>query len=160
MRHRSKLFIAIIVVATAVSAFLGTRAIVGASSSLRGSTAGGTTPGEIEATGSETTELLAELEPKAEDEAIARDPLSPYTGAPAPSASASARPARKSAPVYEVTAVILDENPTAVVVANGQRTIVHIGDDLGGARVTAIDSNGVTVEGADGARTYAYGKNR
>ena len=57
---------------------------------------------------------------------------------------------------YVVTAVFLDEDPTAVVVADGKRTIVHVGDELGGARVTSIGPEGVTIKGADGVHTYTY----
>ena len=160
MKHRSKLFIAILVVATAVSAFLGGRAIVGATSSLRSSSsASDTTPGEIEATGSEAAGLMTELGgPKGDKagEAVMRDPLSPYTAPAPPRTTSQPKPERPALPSYVVTAVFLDEDPTAVVVADGKRTIVHVGDELGGARVTSIGPEGVTIKGADGVHTYTY----
>lgn len=160
MKDKSKIFIVLIVAAVAVSAFIGGKAIVGSAASLRNSESEPGGPGEIESTASEATELLADMggaegEQKPPD--IKRDPLATYTG-PAPSnGTAAPRPARPSVPSYTVTAVFLDDNPTAVLVsADGSRTIVHVGDEVGGGRVTAVAANGVTVEGADGTHTYPY----
>jgi hypothetical protein len=161
MKDKSKVFIVIIVAAVVVSAYIGGKAIVGSAASLRSTESEPGAPGEIEATASEATELLADMggaegEQKPPD--IKRDPLAAYTG-PAPSGSTAAapRPARPSVPAYTVSAVFLDDNPTAILVSpDGGRTIVHVGDGVGGGRVTAIAANGVTVEGADGAHTYPY----
>jgi len=161
MKDKSKVFIVIIVAAVAVSAFIGGKAIVGSAASLRRSEnepAGA--PGEIETTASEASELLADMGGAEGEQAppdIKRDPLAAYTG-PAPSSGQAApRPARPSVPAYTVTAVFLDDNPTAILVsADGGRTIVHVGDEVGGGRVTAIAANGVTIEGADGVHTYPY----
>jgi hypothetical protein len=162
MKDKSKIFIAIIVAAVVVSAYIGGKAIVGSAASLhRSESEPAGAPGEIEATASEASELLADMggaegEQKPPD--INRDPLAAYTG-PAPSngQAAAPRPARPSIPAYTVTAVFLDDNPTAILVsADGGRTIVHVGDEVGGGRVTGIAANGVTIEGADGAHTYPY----
>jgi len=165
MKDKSKVFIVIIIVAVAVSAYIGGKAIVGAAASLRSSDNDPGTPGEIEATGSEATVLLADMggpegNRKAPD--IKRDPLAPYTRASAAEGKAAAKPpARPSVPAYTVTAVFLDDNPTAILSAGGGRTIVHVGDDVSGGRVTAIGADGVTVEGADGGtHTYPYSETR
>jgi hypothetical protein len=162
MKDKSKVFIVVIVVAVAISGYIGGKAIVGAAASLRNSDSEAAAPGEIETTGSQATELLADMggpDGKQTAPDITRDPLAPYT-APPPASDRAARPAaRPAAPTYTVTAVFLDEDPTAILQAEGGRTIVHVGDDVVGGRVTVIDQNGVTIEGANGTRTYPYSQN-
>lgn len=164
MKDKSKVFIVIIIAAVAISAYVGGKAIVGAAASLRNSGSEPEAPGEIESTGNEATELLADMSGPEGDRKvpdIQRDPLVPYTAAPAATGQAAARSAaRPSAPAYTVTAVFLDENPTAILSADGGRTIVHVGDEVNGGRVTAIGADGVTIEGADGTHTYPYSQTR
>jgi hypothetical protein len=162
MRDKSKIFIIAIVAAVAVSAYIGGRAIVGAAASLRGADAGTTAaaPGEIEATGNEAAGLLADMESPAKAPDIKRDPLAAPTAAPADGQATARAAAKPSAPAYRVTALFLDDNPTAILSAGGERTIVHVGDEIAGGRVTAISSTGVTVEGAGGATTYSYSENQ
>lgn len=164
MKDKSKVFIVIIIVAVAVSAYIGGKAIVGAAASLRSSDGEPAAPGEIEVTGSEATVLLADMGGPEGDQKppdIVRDPLAPYTAPPPASEPGTPRqPARPSVPAYKVTMVVLDEDPAAVLVADGIRTTVHIGDEVKGGRVTAINANGVTVEGANGTHTYPYSQTR
>ncbi|MBM3307357.1 MAG: hypothetical protein FJY74_03440 [Candidatus Eisenbacteria bacterium] len=164
MKDRTRLFIAVIVAAIAVSAYVGGKAIVGASASLRGPDGErAVAPGEIESTGNQAAELLAGIggaEGGRTAVDIKRDPLSPYTGPPPKAAAGTPAPSRAEAkqalPAYTVTALFLDDNPTAILSAGGNRTIVHVGDTVDGVRVTAINDSGVTVEGAGGTRTYPY----
>jgi hypothetical protein len=165
MKDKSKIFIVIIVVAVAVSGYIGGKAIVGAAASLRSTGSEPGAPGELEAAGSEATELLADMNGPGNDQKapdITRDPFAPYTGAPPADGQPAARPAppRPSVPAYTVTAVFLDDDPTAILTAGGDRTIVHVGDEVSGGRVTAISANGVTVEGASGTQTYPYSQTR
>jgi hypothetical protein len=55
-------------------------------------------------------------------------------------------------PSYEVKAVFLDRDPTAVLLTGGRTVIVRVGDVVNGERVVAIDASGVTIEGDEGAR--------
>lgn len=164
MKDKSKVFIVIIIVAVAISGYIGGKAIVGAAASLRNSDSEPGVPGEIETTGNEATELLVDMGGPEGDQKppdIKRDPLAPYTGAaPANGQTAARRAPRPTAPAYKVTAVFLDENPTAILSADGGTTIVQVGAEVIGGRVTAIGADGVTVEGADGTHTYPYSQTR
>ena len=153
MKKSDRTILALVIVLTAISSVVALRSLSGSVSRMR--SAGGLTsdsPGSIESRGEEVTGLVTTLanasELESEPEEV-RDPMVPYR-APrrTTSASTTTAPAR---PRYEVTAVILDEDdPTAIMKSGGQSLIVHLGDELEGGRVTAIEADGVTLESANG----------
>ena len=144
------------VFATAISAFIGGRAIVGTAAGLRNP--GQNTPiapGDLETTGAEIAALLSTLSGSVDSEAVAgelRDPMLPYTPPKKPTPVATTPTPRR--PSYVVKAVFIDANPTAIMFSGGRSIIVRIGDELDGGRVMAIENDGVTVEGEGGARKY------
>lgn len=83
-----------------------------------------------------------------------RDPMVPKTTRrPAKSSSAPARPV---VPSVAVTAVIIDENPMAVLSTGGRSITVEEGDTVNGGLVVEIRSDGVVVKYDDKSRTYRY----
>jgi hypothetical protein len=150
------------VLATAGSVFIGTRAIVGTAASLRngGATARAASAADMQA-GAEVAALIADLEgPEYPDWAAGhkRDPLVPYRAPapPRPSTTTTPTPPEPPPPSYEVRAVFLDEDPTAVLWIGGRTVTVRVGESVNGERVIAIDAGGVTIEGEAGARRFAY----
>lgn len=158
VKTRTFVITVLAVVATAWSVFIGTRAIVGTTASLRG---GGAAAHASSATamraGSEISALIADLaEPDYPDWASGRkrDPMVPYK-APVRRSTSTTSPTPPP-PSYQVKAVFLDQDPTAVLLI-GERTVtVRVGDTVRGERVIAIDAGGVTIEGEAGARRFAF----
>ncbi len=158
MNTRQLVLTAIALAVTAASVAVAARAIVGTAAAVRTSAmAAEAAPGEIEIAGNEVAELLAELsEPygPALADGDLRDPTVPYS-APRKSSPPKRRAAPKK-PVYRVAAVIIDEDPTAIVLVDGRAIAVRVGDELDGGRVTAIEAHGITVEGESGMKKYPY----
>ena len=87
------------------------------------------------------------------DEGVVRDPLVPHR-APRPKTTARPKTTPKpAAPRYTVVAVIIDENPRAIMQTGGKNVVVKVGDELGGRKVVSIRDDGVTTD--DGFK-YAY----
>lgn len=82
-----------------------------------------------------------------------RDPMVPL-GSPAPPRPVQ-RPSRPTVR-FEVVAVILDEDPVAIIESAGGSIIVRIGDEFNGGTVAAIGQDGVTVTSDSGTQAYPY----
>jgi hypothetical protein len=146
----------VMMVFTAASAAVACIVIVGASDLT----------GDITALADETTKnaegedvefaalvqgLVASAEPTLVEEGI-RDPLKPYR-APKQPVKTTPKPKTAPKPTYVVAAVIIDENPRAIVRSANNNVVVKVGDMLGDDRVTRIEYDGVTVESG---KTYPY----
>jgi hypothetical protein len=143
--------------ATAGSVLLGARAIVGTTATLRNgdSTAHASESGQSDS-GKEISALIADLsDPEYPEWAVGRerDPMVPYTP---PAKPPPPRPSRPTRPNYEVKAVFLDQDPTAVILAGGETVIVRAGDVVQGNRVISIESDGVTIESEAGIHKYPF----
>jgi hypothetical protein len=154
VNSRALAITAVAVVATAISVVIGARAIMGTASTLRHTTgATEAVPGELERTGSEVELLLDDMAMASETgdpEDTGRDPMVPYKE-PRKTSSTPKPPAKPRGPSYKVSAVVIDEqDPTAVLLVNGESHIVRVGDRVEGGRVVAIEREGVTIEGDDG----------
>lgn len=154
MNSRALAITVVAVVATAISVVIGARAIMGTASTLRHTTgATEAAPGDLERTGSEIELLLDNMAMASEtgsSEDTERDPMVPYKEPRKPSSSAKT-PVKPRGPSYKVSAVVIDEqDPTAVLLVNGESQIVRVGDRVEGGRVVAIEHGGVTIEGDDG----------
>ncbi len=145
------------VIATGLSVVIGARAIVGTAATLRHTTRSDQgSPGQLESTGVEIESLLEDLAAaRTRDDAggAERDPMVPYTPPKKPAAPKTSRPSR---PTYKVTAVFIDADPTAVLIVSGASQIVHVGDEVAGGRVVAIERDGVTIEGDSGQQKVEY----
>lgn len=85
-----------------------------------------------------------------------RDPMVPYKAPPKPS-TAKPKPVKPRKPSMTVSAIVLDEDtPTAIVIVDGSSSIVQVGDEIVGGRVTEITSDGITVETAENTYRYPY----
>lgn len=148
MNRRTLIITIVAVAATGVSVIIGTRAIVGTAATLRHSNrAEAHSPGHLEITGSEVEALLEDLaaaHTPDEGGGPERDPMVPYK---APKKPVSQTKPTIAKPKYKVTAVFIDADPTAVLIVNGVSVIVHVGDEVAGGRVVAIERDGVTIEG-------------
>jgi len=156
VNNRALAITVVAVAATAASVVIGGRAIVGTAATLRQTTArGDSSPGEIERTGSEIEVLLEDMaQARTLDAGEAeRDPMVPYRE-PRPVAPVS-RQTTPRGPTYKVTAVVIDDDPTAIMMINGVSKIVRVGDAIEGGRVVAIENDGVTIEG-DNGQTKLY----
>lgn len=153
MRWKSTAMTLLVVVATAASIFIGSRAIVSAASTLKSSEAVQVaTTDRFDATGEEVAELLHQLNPppavsvEPDEE---RDPMRAVAGHRVSSAPTVPQP-----PTYQVKAVFIDEDPRAIVVSRGKTMVVRLGDKLNGAPVIEIHPGGVTVDTGNGTKTY------
>lgn len=92
---------------------------------------------------------------------IKRDPMVPK-GLEKKSASSqtAAAPAEPVLPSIVVTAVIIDENPVAVLSTGGRSITVEEGDPVNGGQVVEIRSDGVVIRYDDKTRTYQYPSGR
>lgn len=154
MKSGAAVIASVVVLATTGSLWIGSRAIVGMAEAVEDARAGDVEPGRYEKSGTEIASLLtevAELYGPRPDVSGSRDPMVPYT--PPKPARAKPRPRR---PSYVVTAVVLDENPTAVLRSGDSGVVVRVGDELGDGRVVAIEEDGVTVETDKGRVKYPY----
>ena len=147
IKHKS----IVMMVFTAASAAVACGVIVGASDLT----------GDITALADETTKnaegedvefaalvegLVASAEPTLVVEDGLRDPLRPYR-APRQVVKTTPKTTPKATkPTHVVAAVIIDENPRAIVWVGDNNVVVKVGDMLGDDRVTRIEHNGVTVE--------------
>jgi hypothetical protein len=161
VKKRTFVITVLAVLATAGSVFIGTRAIVGTAASLRdGRATARAASGAGAQKGTEVAALIADLEgPEYPDWSVGRrrDPLVPYRAPVRRTTTTTPREAPKPPPpTYEVKAVFLDEDPTAVLLVRGETVTVRVGDRVNGERVIAIDGGGVTIEGEAGPRRFAY----
>jgi hypothetical protein len=146
----------IAVVATAISVVIGGRAIMGTAATMRQtSQREGASPGDLERTGSEIELLLEDMAQArmVEGGGAERDPMVPYKEPR--KATPASRPTAPRGPSYKVTAVVIDQDPTAILMIDGVSKIVRVGETIEGGRVVAIESDGVTIEGDDG-KTKLY----
>ncbi len=98
--------------------------------------------------------LVASAEPTFVEEEGFRDPLRPYRAPKQPVKAATPKTMPKpTKPKYVVAAVIIDENPRAIMRLGDNNVVVKVGDMLGGDRVIKIEYNGVTV---DSGEKYPY----
>lgn len=162
MKGKTALIVLVAVVATAASVFVGTMAITRSVSGTRVASASTeSAPGEIESTGTEVAELVADLEEAVSKDAVTsddRDPMVKHVARPAPppATSSGETPApRPTMPRYTVTAVILDADPMAILKLGSETITVKIGSEIKGGIVTSITEDGVTLEGPAGTRTYS-----
>jgi hypothetical protein len=143
----------VVTAATAVSIFIGSRSMIETASAIRVRQAN-TAQGDIERTGEEIEGLLADLStptsPNLEG-GIRRDPMVPYTPPPKPSPQHTTQAPR---PSYKVSAVFLGVDPYAVLVSGGTTIQVHIGTELDGGVVTAIEADGVRVQTGSGEEKW------
>ena len=106
------------------------------------------------------TQLLSDLESTQTKEQAAeleRDPMVPKSAQRrATSSSTQSAPAAPSVPAIVVTAVIIDDNPMAVLTTGGRSLSVEEGDTVNGGLVVEIRSDGVVIEYDDRSRTYQY----
>jgi hypothetical protein len=155
MKKSDRTIVALVVVLTAISGFVATRSLTGSVGHMRAAgELSPSTPGSLQSRGEEVTGLVTTLASAADGESEAqetRDPMVPYKVVRRTTTTTSTTPA-PARPRYEVTAVILDEeDPTAILRSGGRSLIVHLGDEIDGGRVTAIEADGVTLESATGS---------
>jgi hypothetical protein len=159
VNQRTFVITVVAVLATAGSVFIGARAIIGTTEALRSGRSAARAASRAETRqGTEIAALIADLEePTYPDWASGgkRDPLVPYRP-PAPARTTHREPPTPPPPSYQVSAVFLDADPTAVLVVGDRTVTVRVGDTVNGERVIAIDAGGVTIEGEAGARRFAY----
>ncbi len=105
-------------------------------------------------------QLLADLAATRAEEASAefeRDPMAPKTASKkATSVESPSAPVQPSVPSVAVTAVIIDENPMAVLTTGGRSVTVEEGDTVNGGLVVEIRGDGVIIRYEDKSRTYPY----
>ena len=90
--------------------------------------------------------LVASAEPTLISEEGFREPLKPYRAPRQPVKTTPTKPTKPTKPKYVVAAVIIDENPRAIMRLGDNNVVVKVGDMLGDDRVTRIEYDGVTVE--------------
>ena len=72
------------------------------------------------------------------------------------SSSTQSEPVKPAVPSVSVTAVIIDENPMAVLTTGGRSITVEEGDTVNGGLVVEIRGDGVVIRYEDKSRTYPY----
>lgn len=162
MKRKTVMIVLVAVLATAASAFVATRAITGAVSDGRTVCASAETDaGEIQSKGTEVAMLMGDMEESSGEEAVTRDDRDPMvmyktTAKPRP-ASTSTRPSAPRWPSYTVTAVLLGgDDPRAFLTLRGESISAKVGDEITGGCVTAIEADGVTIEGKAGTKKYPF----
>ena len=154
MKNSGRTIVSLVIVLTVISGIVATRSLTGSVSHMRhaGSLAPDA-PGSLESRGEEVTGLITTLASASEvehEDVDVRDPMVPYRAIRRTTSTATTT-VTPSRPKYEVTAVILDEeDPTAIMRSGGRSLIVHLGDEVEGGRVTAIEADGVTLTNASG----------
>jgi hypothetical protein len=163
MKGKTVLIVLVAVLATAASTFVATRAITGTVTGGRTASASAETdPGEIQSKGTEVAVLVGDIEEAAGEEAVKRadrDPLAIFRrrSTPTPTETTASTPSGPSWPSYTVTAVLVgDEDPRAFLKIGNERINVRVGDEIRGGRVTAIESDGVTIEGEAGSKKFPF----
>ena len=146
------------VVATVLSVVVAWRTLLTASSSAFASQSRQTQT-EAKEHDDELGRLIATLTaptgPSGIDRSQMRDPLATYV-APKPTTRRTTTTPKPAAPSMKVLAVIVDDDPRAIVKVSGGSETVRLGDETPVGRVVRIESNGVTVDGSAGERTYPY----
>jgi len=160
MKGKTVLIVLVAVLATAGSTFVATRAITGTAGGGRSASAE-TDAGEIQSKGTEVALLVEGMEESSGDEAMTRDdrdPMVTYKAKPKPKpAATSTAPATPRWPSYTVTAVLLGgDDPRAFLRLGGESISAKVGDEIAGGRVTAIESDGVTIEGEAGTKKFPF----
>ncbi len=89
---------------------------------------------------------------------LARDPMVPKSSQrrTTTGSSTQSEPAKPAVPSVAVTAVIIDENPMAVLATGGRSITVEEGDTVNGGLVVEIRGDGVVIRYEDKSRTYPY----
>jgi hypothetical protein len=98
---------------------------------------------------------LAATTAEAEAVSLSRDPMVPKTK-PTKTSTQPTTPEKPALPGVSVTAVIIDDNPMAVLRTGGRSITVEEGDTVNGGQVVEIRSDGVVIEYEDESRTYPY----
>jgi len=116
---------------------------------------------EAAQTPDDLSQLLSDLATtQAEEEQaleLERDPMVPKSKQKrSTSSSTEAAPAQPAVPPVAVTAVIIDENPMAILSTGGRSITVEEGDTVNGGLVVEIRSDGVSVKYEDKTRSYPY----
>jgi len=162
MKGKTVLIVLVAVLATATSTFVATRAITGTVTDGRTATASAEADaGEIQNKGTEVALLVGDIEGSSGEEAVTsgdRDPMVTYKAKPAPRpAATSTAPAAPRWPSYTVTAVLIGgDDPRAFLRLGGESISVKVGQEVTGGRVTAIESDGVTIEGEVGTKKFPF----
>ncbi len=164
MKGKTVLIVFVAVLATAASAFVATRAITGTVADGRTvSVSAETDAGEIQSKGTEVALLVGDLQESSNEEAVTRDdrdPMVTYKAKPKPKprpAPTSTQPRAYRWPSYTVTAVLIDgDDPRAFLTLGSENISVKVGDEITGGRVTAIERDGVTIEGGAGTKKYPF----
>ena len=166
MKKKTVLIVLVAVLATAASAFVATRAITGTVTGGRAaSVSAETDAGEIQTKGTEVALLVGDMQESSGEEAVTRDdrdPMVTYKAKPKPTprpkpASTSTRPTAPRWPSYTVTAVLISgDDPRAFLTLGGESFSAKVGDEITGGRVTAIEPDGVTIEGEAGTKKYPF----
>ena len=163
MKGKTVLIVLVAVLATAASTFVATRAITGTVTDGRTASASAETgPGEIQSKGTEVADLVVDIEEAASEDAVKRqdrDPLAIFRrrSTPTPTETTTTTPSGPSWPSYKVTAVLVgDEDPRAFLKLGTESINVSVGDEVRGGRVTAIESDGVTIEGEAGTKKFPF----
>jgi hypothetical protein len=164
MRGKTVLIVVVAVLATASSTFVATRAITGTVTEGRISSASAEAgPGEIQSKGTEVATLVDDIEASSGADAVTRDDRDPMVSykakpkpAPAPAAT-SAEPSAPTWPSYRVTAVLIgDDDPRAFLKLGSESISVKVGTEISGGRVTAIEPDGVTIQGKAGTKKFPF----
>ncbi len=103
----------------------------------------------------------AQAEEQVEEEAAAleRNPMVPKSTqrrTTTASSTTPSEPVQPAVPSVAVTAVIIDENPMAVLTTGGRSITVEEGDTVNGGLVVEIRGDGVVIKYEDKSRTYPY----
>ncbi len=164
MKRNTVLIVLVAVMATAASTFVATRAITGTVTDGRTVSASAETDaGEIQSKGAEVELLVGDMQESSSEEAVTRDdrdPMVTYKAKPTPKPKPAPTSTQRSAPrwpSYTVTAVLLgDDDPRAFLTLRGTSISAKVGDEITGGRVTAIEPDGVTIEGEAGTKKYPF----
>jgi len=162
MKGKTVLIVLVAVLATATSTFVATRAITGTVTDGRTATASAEADaGEIQNKGTEVALLVGDIEESSGEEAVTgddRDPMVTYKAKPKPKPVATTTaPAAPRWPSYTVTAVLIGgDDPRAFLRLGGESISVKVGQEVTGGRVTAIEADGVTIEGEAGTKKFPF----
>jgi hypothetical protein len=162
MKGKTVLIVLVAVLATAASTFVATRAITGTVTDGRTVSASAEADaGEIQNKGTEVALLVEGIAESSGEEAVTRDdrdPMVTYKAKPKPKpAATSTAPAAPRWPSYTVTAVLLSgDDPRVFLRLGGESISAKVGDEIAGGRVTAIESDGVTIEGEAGTKKFPF----
>jgi len=153
--------IVVMVLATVATIYIGTGVITrsaGVAGRIGRLVEEASADGSVQQDGlSQLLEDLATTHAAEESTAVERDPMVPKSTQPKTTSSPqSSTPAQPVLPSVAVTAVIIDENPMAVLTTGGRSITVEEGDTVNGGLVVEIRSDGVVIRYEDTSRTYPY----